>query len=128
VQPILRDVLLAFYRGSGLLAIVGALGCSSIVDSFSGRKEACEIISIGKPGTGRVVRLIDTGTTINNDPVVEFVLEVTPLDGAPYEAHAKGLVSHLDIPAVQPGRVFPVKYDPQNPTRVALDIWDCPKK
>lgn len=116
------------YRGAGLLTIVGTLGCSSIVDSFSGRKEACEIISIGKPATGRVVRLIDTGTTINNDPVVEFVLEVTPLDGKPYEAHAKGLVSRLDIPAVQPGRVFPVKYDPQNPTRVALDIWNCPKK
>ena len=56
---------LGLYRGAGLLAIVGTLGCSSIVDSFSGRKEACEIISIGKPGTGTVVRLIDTGTTIN---------------------------------------------------------------
>jgi hypothetical protein len=72
--------------------------------------------------------LIDTGTTINNDPVVEFILEVTPPDGKPYEAHAKGLVSRLDIPAVQPGRIFPVKYDPQNPMRVALDVWDCPKK
>lgn len=27
------------------------------------------------------MRLIDTGTTINDDPVVEFVLEVTPPDG-----------------------------------------------
>jgi hypothetical protein len=122
------DVFSGLYRGAGLLAIVGTLGCGSIVDRFSGRREACEIISIGKPATGRVLRLIDTGTTINNDPVVEFVLEVTPPDGKPYEAHTKGLVSRLDIPAVQPGRVFPVKYDPQNPARVALDIWGCPKK
>jgi hypothetical protein len=76
-----RTVLRVLYRGAGLLAIVGMLGWGSIVDSFSGRKEACEILSIGKPATGRVVRLIDTGTTINDDPVVEFVLEVTPPDG-----------------------------------------------
>ena len=96
--------------------------------SFSGRNEACAIISIGTPATGRVLRLIDTGTTINDDPVVEFVLEVTPPDGKSYEAHTKALISRLDIPAVQPGRVFPVKFDPQNPNRVALDIWDCPRK
>lgn len=124
----MSDIPLGLYRNASLLAIVGTLGCQSIADSFSGRKEACEIVSIGKPATGRVVRLIDTGTTINNDPVVEFVLEVTPPDGKPYEARTKGLVSRLDIPAVQPGRVFPVKYDPSDPTRVVLDIWDCPRK
>ncbi len=123
-----RTVLRILYRGAGLLAMVGTLGCGSIVDSFSGRKEACEILRIGKPASGRVVRLIDTGTTINDDPVVEFVLEVTPPDGQPYEAHTKGLVSRLDIPAIQPGRVFPVKYDPQVPTRVALDVWECPNR
>ena len=122
------DIFRGLFRGAGLLAIAGMLGCGSMVDSFSGRKEACEIVRIGKPATGTVVRLIDTGTTINNDPVVEFVLEVTPPDGMPYEARTKGLVSRLDIPAVQPGRVFPVKYDPQNPARVALDIWECPEK
>jgi hypothetical protein len=128
VRFLMNRRFLRLFCGAGLLTIVGTLGCSSIVDSFSGRTEACEIIGIGRPATGRVVRLIDTGTTINNDPVVEFVLEVTPPDGKKYEAHAKGLVSRLDIPAVQPGRVFPVKYDPQDPTRVALDIWDCSKK
>lgn len=123
-----RTVLQVLYRGAGFLGIAGMLGCGAIVDSFSGRKEACEILSIGKPASGRVVRLIDTGASINDDPVVEFVLEVTPPDGSPYEAHTKALISRLDIPAIQPGRVFPVKYDPQLPTRVAIDLWECPKK
>ena len=99
-----------------------------MIDSFSGRGEACEILAIGRPATGTITRLIDTGTTINNDPVVEFVVRVVPEGGNAYEAHAKALVSRLDVPAIQPGRVVPVKYDPANPARIALDLWECPKK
>ena len=73
----------------------------------------------------RIVRLVDTGTSINDDPVVEFILEVTP-DGAPaFDASTRGLVSRLDIPAIQPGTIVRVKYDPDQPSRVALDMWDC---
>lgn len=116
-------------RGSvGLLTLVALLGCRSIVDSYSGRKESCEILAIGISATGTIVRLIDTGTTINDDPVVEFVVRVVPADGEPYEAKTKALVSRLDVPSIQPGRVVPVKYDPQNRMRIALDLWDCPKK
>lgn len=124
----MRDVLQAVYRAVGLLAVVATLSCTSIVDRFSGRKEACEIIAIGRPATGTIVRLIDTGTTINNNPVVEFVLQVVPVEGEPYEARTKSLVSRLDVPAVQPGRVVPVKYDPLDRMRIALDLWECPKK
>jgi hypothetical protein len=123
-----RDPFQILYRVAGLFAFVGMLGCTSIVDGFSGRKESCEILRIGKPAQGRIVRLIDTGTTINNDPVVEFVLEVTPPGYPSYEAHTKALISRLDIPSIQPGRVVPVKFDPQSPKRVALDLWECPKE
>ncbi len=116
------------YSVAALLATAGMLGCATLVDSFSGRKESCEILATGNPATAVIVRLIDTGTTINNDPVVEFVLQVTPPDGETYEAHTKALVSRLDIPAIQPGRVVPVKYDPRMPTRVAIDLWECPKR
>ena len=118
----------AALRGTLLVAIVGALGCGSMMDGFSGRKESCEILRIGRPATGAIVRLVDTGTTINNDPVVEFVLRVTPPEGDPWEARTKALVSRLDVPAVQPGRVVPVKYDPQNRARVAIDLWECPAR
>jgi hypothetical protein len=112
----------------GLAAAVSVLGCTSIVDHFSGRKEACEILAVGVPANAKIVRLIDTGTTINNDPVVDFELEVRPPDGEAYSAHSKGLVSRLDIPQVQPGRIVAVKFDPKDRTRVALDMWDCSRR
>ena len=110
------------------LSVLFLAGCTSIVDHFSGRQEACEILAIGEPATAKILRLIDTGTTINNDPVVDFSLEVHPRDGEPYEARSKGLISRLDVPQFQPGRVVPVKVDPGNRTRVALDMWDCAKR
>lgn len=120
------DVARVLRTAAVLACATAAAGCASIVDSFSGRKEACEIVSIGRPAPATVVRLVDTGVTINNDPVVEFVLRVEPPGGTPYEARSQALVSRLDVPAVQPGRVFPVKVDPQQPGRVAIDLWDCP--
>ncbi len=103
-----------------------AVGCASIVDNFSGRGEACAILAIGAPATGTIVRLVDTGRTINDDPVVEFVVRVMPAEGAAYEARTRGLVSRLDVPQFQPGRVVPVKYDPRDRARIALDLWSCP--
>ncbi|OQX14039.1 MAG: hypothetical protein BWK76_15275 [Desulfobulbaceae bacterium A2] len=123
-----KSTLQALVGCAGLLAITGILGCGSLVDSYSGRSEACAILAIGKPATGTIIRLIDTGTTINDDPVVEFIVRVAPPEGAAYEARTKSLVSRLDVPAIQPGRIVPVKYDPQRPERIALDLWECPNK
>lgn len=123
----MRHVLHRLYRGAALIAIVATVGCQSMVDGFSGRKEACEILAIGRPASGTIVRLIDTGRTINNNPVVEFVIHVVPVEGEEYEARTKALISRLNVPAMQPGRIVPVKYDPQDRMRIALDLWECSK-
>ncbi|MEO6326315.1 MAG: hypothetical protein ABIT01_15080 [Thermoanaerobaculia bacterium] len=107
--------------------LLGMLGCTSIVGGFSGRNEACRIIAIGTSANATIVRLIDTGTTINQDPVVDFVLRVNGEVGESWEAHSKALVGRLDVASLQPGRVVPVKFDPKERTRVAMDLWECKK-
>lgn len=108
-----------------LLAALASAGCSGIVGKFSGRTEACAILAVGVPAPARIVRLVDTGTSINDDPVVEFILEVSPDDAAPFPASTRALISRLDVPSIQPGTVVRVKYDPAEPSRVALDMWKC---
>lgn len=80
-----------------LMAVAVTSGCATFVAGFSGRIEACKILGIGTSATATIERLIDTDTTINNDPVVEFVLRVVPSEGPAFEAHSKALVSRLDV-------------------------------
>jgi hypothetical protein len=61
-----------------------------------------------------VINLQDTGTTINNNPVVRLYLEVRPKNAPVFEAEAEQLVSRLDIPRYQPGSTIKVWYDPDN--------------
>ena len=106
--------------GLVLVAVmVGLLGCA-ITDHYTGR----EIREHGLPATAKVLKIWDTGVKINDDPVVGFLLLVHTEDKAPYEAETKALISLLAIPQIQAGAVLPVKYDPENPEKVALDIYE----
>ncbi|HJZ49984.1 MAG TPA: hypothetical protein VKE41_22570 [Roseiflexaceae bacterium] len=80
-------------------------------------------ITNGMTAQATIVRIWDTGTTINDNPVVGLVLEVRPQNMPPYQAEAKSMIPRLSIPQFQPGAIVPVKIDPQNQARVALDIF-----
>lgn len=58
-----------------------------------------------------VIRAVEqTGTTVNDSPMVDFVLEVRPKTAAPFTAKARKLVSLVDLPMYQPGRSVHVRY------------------
>lgn len=102
----------------GLFAL--AMGCG-IADRFTGEKEARQIRATGVPAPATVVQIWDTGVTVNNDPVVGFLLEVKPENQASFQAKTKQLVSRLAVPRVQPGAHLRVFYDPKDTARVAID-------
>jgi len=104
--------------------VLCAISRCYMVDKLSGEGEAREIRALGRSAQAKVLKIWDTGITVNNDPVVGFLLEVRPDDRPPYQAETKALISRLDIPQIQPGAVLPVKFDPDDPGRVALDIYE----
>jgi hypothetical protein len=69
----------------------------------------------------KVLKVWDTGTTINDDPQIGLLLEVTPASDVPFQAETKTLVSRLTVALVQPGVPVEVKYDPQNPKRLRVE-------
>ena len=77
----------------------------------------------GTPAQATILRIWDTGTTINDNPVVGFLLEVHPQNLPAYQAESKSMIPRLSIPHFQPGASVPVKIDPRNQSRVALDIF-----
>jgi hypothetical protein len=77
----------------------------------------------GLPAQATILRIWDTGTTINDNPVVGFLLEVHPQNLPTYQAESKSMIPRLSVPQFQPGATVPVKIGPQNQARVALDIF-----
>ena len=114
------------HRRALFLLIVAALasnGCA-IANKMSGVSEARAIQKVGEAARGTVVEVWDTGITVNDDPVIGLRLTVQRPGQAPYEAVInKSLVSRVHISQFQPGWQVPVRVDPHDPARVALDVY-----
>ncbi len=79
-----------------------------------------ELLATGESAQATIVNLWDTGTSVNDNPLVGLLLEVRPASRPPYQVKTSLLISRLQIPQYQPGRVLAVKFDPTNPEKVAI--------
>jgi len=105
------------------LALFALTGCA-VIDRMSGVSETKALQATGVAAEATVLRIWDTGITVNQDPVIGMEVEVRPADGKSWKATIpKSLISRLDIPHFQPGRVVDVRYDPHDTARVALDMY-----
>ena len=77
-------------------------------------------IKNGITAQARVLKVWDTGVTVNENPQVGLLLEVSPETGEPFQAETKTIVSRLNVAQVEPGIKAEVKYDPQKPQRLQL--------
>lgn len=104
-----------------LAAVAASVSACGIADRFTGEREAKKIRAIGVPAEATIVKIWDTGVTVNQNPVVGFLLDVHPDGQAAFQAKTKALVSRLAVPRVQPGARLRVFFDPKDTTRVAID-------
>jgi hypothetical protein len=74
----------------------------------------------GVSAPARVLKVWDTGVSVNDNPEVGLLLEVSPPMLAPYQVQTKKLVSRLQAALVQPGIAAEVKYDPHEPSRLEI--------
>jgi hypothetical protein len=112
--------------GIMLLVSVTAGGCA-LADRMSGISDAKVLQKTGEPAEATILQIWDTGMTVNDDPVIRFLLEVHPTGKPDYQAETKLRISRLAISRFQPGAVVPVRIDPGHPKHVALDIYDFGK-
>jgi hypothetical protein len=78
---------------------------------------------VNAPAT--ILRIWDTGTTINNNPLVGLELEVTPPYGQPFQAECKQMISRLEVGLFQPGMPVSVSYDPSNPKKIHITAMNA---
>ena len=94
----------------------------SMIDKMSGSGKVRLLQQKGEPAEAKILKIWETGITVNERPVVGFLLEVYPSDKQSYQATTKCIISILDIPQIQPGAIVGVHFDPAQPSVVSLDI------
>lgn len=106
------------------LLLAALLAGCAVADRMSGVSEAKRLQEAGTHATARILKLWDTGITVNDDPVIGLEVEIAREDGSVYTATIpKSLISRLDVPQFQPGMSVGVRIDPQNPAKVAIDAY-----
>jgi hypothetical protein len=87
-----------------------------------------EEIKDGVAAGARVLRVRDTGVSVNDDPQVELLLEVAPPGGGvSFQAEGKIFVPRLQAALVRPGIPADVEYDPKNPKRLKVTALSLPE-
>lgn len=75
----------------------------------------------GVSAQATILKVSDTGVTVNNSPQIKLLLQVTPPTGMPYQVETKILISRLQTYSYQQGMSVPVKIDPNDKNLIALD-------
>jgi fluoride ion exporter CrcB/FEX len=70
----------------------------------------------GLDASAAVLSVMDTGATINMNPVVELKLHIIPASGAAFEATARTMVSRIAVP--RKGDKINIKYNPANVSQI----------
>ena len=114
----------------GVVGVVGFIALSFVFARKLGRGllrgfANSDVIERGEPATAVVTSMAETGTTVNQPPVVESELRVTRPGGKPYDTTVKQMLPRLLLARVQPGTAVTVKVLPEDPSRVGID-WDSP--
>jgi len=93
-------------------------GLSMGQNAVAGMEQSQMLAQTGLDATAEVVAIQDTGTRINNNPVVMLTLNVHPAVGPNFGTTAQCVVQMIAIPRV--GETIKVKYNPANPTQILV--------
>ncbi len=86
--------------------------------AMDGTQQSQWIAQTGLEGDAEVVGVQDTGTTVNNSPVVMLQLKVTTAMGTQFDTTGQVMVSRIAVPRA--GDKIKIKYNPMDPTQIAV--------
>jgi hypothetical protein len=84
------------------------------------QERARRLMAEGLVGQATITEVRDTGTVVNQNPVVEFDLQVAVDGRDPYPVTHRQVVSKLVVGNFAPGAIVPVRVDPGNVAEVMI--------
>lgn len=104
-----------------VLACVGLIVVGSVLlFIFVFRAAQNPKIKNGALGQATILKIWETGLTVNDRPQIGFLLNVQHPDGSSYETETKAVIPIIHLPQFQPGATVAVKIDAKDRQRVAL--------
>ena len=98
-----------------------AMASQTLNDLNAGQMQAQALMATGIVGQATIGAVRDTGTTVNDNPVVELDLQVvSPNAAGPYPVTHRQMINRLQIAQLQPGATVQVRIDPMNPHSLIL--------
>ncbi len=111
----------------GIVLIIGSIVASFALAGWLGRRilrrtQRADVLEHGVPATAVVTAMTETGTTVNQHPMVEFDLRITR-DDSTYDTSVTQLLPRLLLGRVAPGTELAVRVMPGDRSQVAID-WE----
>ncbi len=111
----------------GVVLIIGAIVASFVLAGWLGRRilrstQRADVLEGGLPATAVITGMTETGTTVNQHPMVEFDLRISR-DGSTYDTSVTQMLPRLLLGRVAPGTQIAVRVMPDQRSEVAID-WE----
>lgn len=100
-----------------LVCIVGYVGYRIF---FRPALIALDVLKEGEPATAVILKVWETGRTVEQNPRIGLKLEVYPPERVPFEIEIKQNVTKEELANLKEGRTLKVKLDPRNPKNIAV--------
>ncbi len=114
-----KNLLVVVILGVILLTVGIAIGPGLYKDHQQNK-----VLASGVEAPATIIDIIDTGNRYNDNPEVRILLKVEPEGAAAYQAEQNTVLSAVDLVKVRPGQAVRVKYDPEDPSLVAImGLW-----
>ncbi len=108
-------------RGLLIAGFILATTAVPLYFMFYPEYERSQLIKNGLSAEGIIVSIEDTGNRFNDQPQVKVTVDVQPKNDSAFKAAAKMIVSPVHLPQFQPGKKVQVRYDPADPSKIAIE-------
>jgi hypothetical protein len=111
-EPILGSIFSAFF-----IVVFGTVFWKIFRPMYVSKK----LLKTGVRAKAIIVKVWDTGVTVNKNPQVGLLLDVTPPHKMPYQTEMRQIISRLNPSVYQPGMEVDVRIDPDDEKKIAIE-------
>ena len=97
------------------------IGAVLIWTNFFSESEEESLLSSGIQAEAEILTIANSGNRYDKEPRIVLKLKVIPVNEEPYETEVIMVISQINIPRLQPGKIVKVRYDKKDKMKVVIE-------